>query len=59
MTDTTIILMRKDLKHDQEVLQAKRTLVRILAQLPDDDARRRVIGAVGVLYGTFDVIPKP
>ena len=58
MTDPSIFLMRQDLKTEYKALKMKREVVRILAQLPDDGARRRVMGAVGVLYGMFDVVPK-
>lgn len=56
--DASIQGMRDDLKKDLEVLRVRRRVISVLAKLPDDDARRRVIGAVGVLYGFFDVVEK-
>lgn len=50
-----IAAMKEDLKEEFRVLRVKRRVVKILEQLPDDDARRRVMGAVAALSG-YDVV---
>ena len=39
------------LREEARLLATKRRVVRILARLPDDEARGRVLGAVMVLKG--------
>lgn len=48
---TMLDLMREDVKRDAEMLSVKRRIIKALEKLPDDDARTKVIKAVGILYG--------
>jgi len=58
LEDESIRQLREDLENDLRVHEAKTKIVEVLAALPDDDTRRRVIGAVAVLQGFADVLMK-
>lgn len=49
--DDSIAAMRSDIAKDREALKKREEIVAILAKLPDDDARRRVIRATAILMG--------
>lgn len=50
VTDS-ITAMREDIEKDQQVIRVKTRIVALLAALPDDDSRRRVIAAMAILLG--------
>jgi hypothetical protein len=51
--------MQDDIDRETQILAVKRRILKILRGLPDDEARRRVLGAAAVMLGHADAVLKP
>lgn len=51
--------MKADIEKDEKMVLVKKRILKQLKELPDDESRRRVIGAVAVMLGFADATLRP
>lgn len=51
--------MAEDIQKEAKLLQVKRRILKILRELPDDESRKRALGAAAVMLGHADVVLRP